>query len=104
MSDTMKTADVQFMAQIMEASMRSTQSVTQRIEENLQEDAIRARDMVVSMLDKLWELSDQIDSRKLHNLVGDFSSMAQSRGYFGQFYFETAEHKKRIAEIDKGIF
>ncbi len=94
----------QFMATLLEANMRSTQSVTNRVEDNLQQDAIRARDMVVSMLDKLWELSDQIDSHKLHNLVGDFSSMAQSRGYFAPFYFETEEHKKRMTDIDNGIF
>lgn len=104
MADTMKTKDVEFMTTLMQGMMKSTQSVTHRVEENLQQDAIRARDMVVSMLGKLWELSDQIDSHKLHNLVGDFTAHAEARGYFRPFFYETDEHKKRMADIDKGIF
>lgn len=104
MTDTMKTEDVEFMAQVMQGMMKSTQSVTRRVEENLQEDAIRARDMVVSMLEKLWEVADQIDSHRLHNLVGDFTAHADVRGYFRPFYFETEEHKQRMADIDNGIF
>lgn len=104
-SDKMIPLDaVDLMAQLMEGSMRATQSVTRQLEENVQDDAIRARDMVVSMIDKLWELSDAVDSHRLHCLVGDFAAHAQARGYYRPFYYETEEHKARMDEIDNGNF
>lgn len=97
-------SDVEFFGSVITAMTKSTQSVTRRVEENLQQDAIEARNMVVAILEGLWKVADKVDSARLNAFVDHYTSRAAAKLYFQPFFYETEEYKKRMEDIDNGIF
>lgn len=84
----------QLLADIITAQIKSSQSIQNQVEENLQAQAKDARLAVVNILDGLWSASDKSDSLALYRLAEYKES--QFGHYREPFYFETEEYKKSL--------
>lgn len=82
------------MADILTAQIKASQAISNQVEENTQQDAIRARLAVVDMLDGMWSASEKSDSLALYRLA-DYKESLYGR-YREPFYFEKDEYHEMV--------
>lgn len=94
--------EIDLLSDLLSANAKQNQSVVRKVEDNLQRDATVARLAVVDMLNELWETVERSDS---YTLLNTATRLERRYGKYREpFYYETAEHKQRMEDIDNGKF